>query len=450
MNSQPANAALHLQLTQYAEDFQELLARYNDLILRHEDLQTSHTKLTSASDILSNLSLSVDDPCRTATTAEGQCATRVLQDAASHDALTGLPNLAFFRLLADERITRAWRGGARTTLMHVVLDRVQWIKDLDGDVCADAAVLAASQRLQEQIRGCDLIARVAFDTFVVLVMGSGNEAALNAIEKRMMQALALPMLFHKKSITLSARIGRAHFPQDGIDTAALLANAETSLLQCPRVTSSEYFLHEDFTQALARQELHLAYQPHLASDHACPWPTCEAQLRWRHPLLGDLAWQDFCEQAGDKHSIVAASIWVLKTACETLEMWQTQGLRGITMVINISPTQLRSDAFTAAMVETLATTTIPPHRLELMLSSPQNLRFPGIDVNYLRELRKLGVKISICNNNEITRFKLIGDHEEVSTEAYNKRQPMLGSTFMTWALTQQDDCEALNTMRLGA
>ena len=416
-------------------------------------------------------------------------AKRILLDTACHDALTGLIQLSAFCDLADERIKKAWHGGARVTLMFAALDRLQWIKDTEGDACADAVVMAASTRLQEQIRGCDLLARVAFDKFVILLRGPSNAADLHKIATRITESIAQPILFHKKTLFLRMRIGQARFPQDGIDTSMLLNHAEAALKPSPKGASSDHFMNHEFSRALARRELYLAYLPHVASHDPSQLLACEAQLRWRHPLLGDLAWQDFCEQAESKPFDVHASIWVLKTACETLSMWHAEGLNEITMVLNISPIELRSKHFTAALVETLTTSQINPLHLELTLSAAQNLMFPGIDLNYLRELRQLGVKIGIRNKhightsltqvnepaevsrtlerrvasgaaldlewvgdsfNEVTRFELLDDHEELTRKTYRKGQPMLGSTFMNWALAQQVRYDAHNDPGLSA
>ena len=241
MSSLQTTAPLERQLTQYAEDFQELLARHTDLQLRFEHLQTSHARLTAAGQIWSNLGRPANDTCPTLSATEIQRAVRTLHATACHDPLTGLHNLSYFSELVDERIARALgglSGGTRFTVMHVALYRLQWIRDVDGAECADAAIVAASARLQTQIRGCDLLARVAFDKFVILVSGPVNEVELDEIEKRISRVLALPTPFHKKKLVLRARIGRARFPQEGIDATTLLAHAEAALEPFPKIGHS--------------------------------------------------------------------------------------------------------------------------------------------------------------------------------------------------------------------
>ena len=414
-------------------------------------------------------------------------AERILLDTACHDPLTGLANLALFRSLADERITRAWRGGARITLIYVELDGLQWIKDVDGDACADSVVVASSIRIQEQIRGCDSIARAGFDKFTILLIGPTTESDLINIETRLKDALAMPIPFRKKTLGIRAHIGRARFPQDGIDTAMLLTNAETALKQSHQIISTEHFMETLFTQALARKELYVAYLPHFSSEDPSQLLACEVQLRWNHPLLGNIAWQDFCEHESARCTNVAANIWALKTACETLVSWHAGALGEVTMVLNITPFQLRSATFTNALVEALKNTRINPNSLELTLSEAQNLKFPGIDVNYLRELRKLGVKVSIRTSHvnridltqtvmppktrlpierrialstplaleliqdrltAITRFELVGNHEELITLTYRKGQAMQGSTFHNWALNQNIRYDTSNAIGL--
>ena len=389
-------------------------------------------------------------------------AERTVLDSAYHDALTGLPCLPLFQDLTHERIARAWRGGPRVTLLYIALDHLQWIKDIDGQGCADAVVMATSNRLQEQIRGCDMVARAGFDRFVVLLLGPRSEAELVNIAARMTDSLAAPIVIRKKSVVIHVRIGSARFPQEGIDAPMLLAHAEAQVLLNQPAVCPTVFLENEFNQALSRQELHLAFQPHgKTGSNDSTGISCEAQARWQHPLLGDLAWQDFSEQAAPDHASVNVGIWILKNAGEQLAVWQSQGIHGLTVVINIGPAHLRSDAFTAALIDVTSHTRLSDNWLELTLGAAQNPQFPGIDVNYLRALRTFGVRVSMRNtpvNNtlaqqdrrvpsttedldaqsvqEVTRLDLTDTGEQRVTRTFRKAAPLSAPALYQWVIEQ--------------
>ncbi len=86
-----------------------------------------------------------------------------LAHQASHDALTGLPNRAFFesRLLGAMREAR----DSQTQMAVLFLDsnRFKAINDEQGHAAGDAVLIAIAQRLRAQLREGDTVARLGGD-----------------------------------------------------------------------------------------------------------------------------------------------------------------------------------------------------------------------------------------------------------------------------------------------
>src|SRR3546814_5299416 len=65
---------------------------------------------------------------------------------------------------------------------------------------------------------------------------------------------------------------------------------------------------------------------------------CEALIRWRHPVLGDISPGEFIPIAESISMIGPISEWVLAQACNAAAQWPGD----VRVAVNISPALLRS------------------------------------------------------------------------------------------------------------
>jgi EAL domain-containing protein (putative c-di-GMP-specific phosphodiesterase class I) len=121
----------------------------------------------------------------------------------------------------------------------------------------------------------------------------------------------------------------------------------------------------------------------------------ETVLRWRHPELGLLSPDSFialCETTG---LIVPIGEWALRTACAQLRRWQDGGLPGLRASVNLSVRQLQQSDFVQLVSEILGQSGIAPQTLELELTESMAMQSDVDTLAKLRELKRLGVRISI-------------------------------------------------------
>src|SRR5256885_15397429 len=98
----------------------------------------------------------------------------------------------------------------------------------------------------------------------------------------------------------------------------------------------------DLRQALAQSQFELHYQPQftLAGEVI----GAEALLRWRHPERGLVPPGMFIAVAEESEIIVPLGMWVIRTACEQLAIWQKDArLRHLQVAVNVSARQFRQD-----------------------------------------------------------------------------------------------------------
>jgi diguanylate cyclase (GGDEF)-like protein/PAS domain S-box-containing protein len=338
-------------------------------------------------------------------------AEKELSNLAYHDTLTGLPNRRLLEDRAEQALSTARRDGTGVSVMYLDLDRFKPINDSLGHEIGDIVLQLTSERLRQCMREGDTVARVGGDEFVILTQGSSLDEDLEEIGKKVTNALSAPIVVGEHELLIGGSIGCARFPQDGNDIATLLHRADVAMYVAKRSGGSHFSLFDasmvakpsidgislgaELWLALERQELSLVYQPQVASNGDNTLLGCEALLRWRHPILGDIPPAKFIPIAEKNGAIIPIGAWVLKTACQQLQAWKTKGLGGISMSVNVSARQLRSESFETMLASVLKETGVNPAMLELEITESEIMMYQDENACRLQPLRALGIKIAI-------------------------------------------------------
>ena len=148
---------------------------------------------------------------------------------AQHDFLTGLPN----RVLLTERLSQAiglaHRHRKQVALLFLDLDNFKRINDTLGHVIGDQLLQLVADRLTACVRATDTVCRQGGDEFVILLAEIEQPQDAAHIAEKLRVALAVPHFIggHELHVTLS--IGISVFPDDGIDVATVMQNADTAM-----------------------------------------------------------------------------------------------------------------------------------------------------------------------------------------------------------------------------
>ncbi|WP_223632571.1 GGDEF domain-containing protein [Rhodobacter sp. TJ_12] len=169
---------------------------------------------------------------KSAVLGELQALTRRLEEArreaeseALSDPLTGLANRRAFDAALD-RALKVWsRGGRSFALLHLDLDFFKQVNDTRGHAAGDAVLAAAAQRLSEETRRSDLVARVGGDEFMIILRGPVSVERVRGLCERLIDRLQAPIPFEGAECHVSASIG-AVIANDGFaaETGGLDAN----------------------------------------------------------------------------------------------------------------------------------------------------------------------------------------------------------------------------------
>jgi diguanylate cyclase (GGDEF)-like protein len=145
---------------------------------------------------------------------------------ASHDRLTGLPNRLLLEAHGEKLIENFKRYRRGFAVFFLDLDKFKPVNDTHGHQAGDAVLRYVSARLTEVIRGTDIAARVGGDEFVILAEGSGSDEAAEVVAGKLLAAIASPVPYKEKELSLGVSIGISLCPENGTDMNTLLAKAD--------------------------------------------------------------------------------------------------------------------------------------------------------------------------------------------------------------------------------
>ncbi len=132
------------------------------------------------------------------------------------------------------------------------------------------------------------------------------------------------------------------------------------------------------------------YQP-LVNLKSSRISTCEALLRWNHPLRGTVSPIDIIPVAEDMGLIVDLGRWILRKACMECMKWP----EGVSVAVNFSPQQFHQRDVLSEVRYALEVSGLPAHRLEIEITESSLLRNTQLTHDVLSQLSAIGVRISL-------------------------------------------------------
>jgi diguanylate cyclase (GGDEF)-like protein len=157
---------------------------------------------------------------------------RRIEELAYQDPVTDLPNRRSFELLGDRALALAARQNWTVALLFIDLDRFKQVNDRHGHAAGDRVLLRVAERLQQEVRRGDLLARFGGDEFVLLLQDSSVEGAEAAVD-RVRELLRRPFSVERSgtgvTVEIAGSIGYALYPRDGSELAQLVARADEAM-----------------------------------------------------------------------------------------------------------------------------------------------------------------------------------------------------------------------------
>ncbi len=258
---------------------------------------------------------------------------------ATHDDLTGLPNLTFFNEQLESVLNDAAQKSYEVALLIVDLDRFQVINETIGYFGGNVMLQEVSQRIQRSLRKTDLIARLGGDEFAVLINPVVARGHIHTISNNIATSVQEPLAVDNQPTDIGVSIGVSLYPQHASNSLELIESARAAMLFSKSSGTSVQFYDPEnikfatedihiiglLQRGVQNQQLSILYQPQISlSDMRLK--SVEALIRWDHPKYGMLDPSHFIPYAERAGLIFEINLWLIDEIFSILIRWEEQNL----------------------------------------------------------------------------------------------------------------------------
>jgi diguanylate cyclase (GGDEF)-like protein len=323
---------------------------------------------------------------------------------ARHDPLTGLPNRRFFvETLGEVLLTT--NSDSRSAVLMLDLDGFKSINDAYGHAVGDHALIEFAQRISAVMRAGAVFVRIGGDEFAVIVPNIKSLDDLTALARRIVTAVAEPILIGQISTSVGVGIGIAIAPSDGMNPEIMVQRADRALYRakaegrsCIRFFEPDMDAHverrvaieTELRAAVAAKTIVPYYQP-LVAFEGRRVVGFEALARWKSDKFGWVSPDLFIKVAEEIGIISELGDQLLRQACLDARAWPPE----LTLAFNISAVQLRDPTIGLRVLAILAETGFSPRRLELEITETALVDNIKIAQAVTGQLRQAGVRIAL-------------------------------------------------------
>ncbi|MBD2256099.1 EAL domain-containing protein [Pseudanabaena sp. FACHB-2040] len=329
-----------------------------------------------------------------------------------YDRLTGLPNQTLWIEHLEQALVHAQQKSDQAVAVLLIgLDRFQIINDSLGRAAGDRLLIAVAQRLEAYIQPIGIIARLQEDEFAVLLEDVKSIDDLVSIAQGIQQLLSDSFNFENQGVFVTASIGIAWSQEGHACPEDLLYDADTAMHQAKNQGKDRYEIFDigvrveaisrlrletDLRLALERQEFQIYYQP-IVSLKTSKLTGFEALLRWQHPEQGMIFPTQFIPLAEETGLINPIGEWVLRQACQQLQIWQQRFPVSppLTISVNLSTQQITQPDLVEQVRQILDETGVNPNSVKLEITESIIMENPETAIAVLKQLKQLGLELCV-------------------------------------------------------
>jgi diguanylate cyclase (GGDEF)-like protein/PAS domain S-box-containing protein len=335
-------------------------------------------------------------------------AEEMVSHLADHDPLTDLPNRRFIKRYLDEYVNETGNEQKILGFLLLDLDRFKVINDSLGHQAGDLLLQSVADRLKNSVPETNIISRIGGDEFIILIPYMAEEDDALHDCRKILKAFEEPFTIYDQKFTITTSIGVSMFPHHGNDLNALIKSADLAMYRSKEKGRNCYSIFSAnlkqraidrldkevlLREALENNEFIVHYQPKI-DIHTGYIYGMEALIRWKKDE--QIYYPDsFIPIAEETGLIVPIGEWVLRQACYDCSSWHKQGLKHLSISVNLSPQQFRKNNLETVIGDVLQETGLDPSALELELTESTIMQDPDNAASILNHLKSLGVRLSI-------------------------------------------------------
>lgn len=328
------------------------------------------------------------------------------------DLLTGLYNHTYFIEQADKMISRAVDGQVKGSLLHIMLDKYDEIKDNVGISGRDFVLTDIATLLKEKVGGLGLLARFEGPVFTLLLNNADQsqaEKVAGGICKLVQNHISE---VNEKSITATVSIGITNINETTSNLQDCLTRAEKGALAAEK-SGGDQFSHfnpaiEELAEkeqmgvwankikiALKENKFHLLYQP-VVSLRGEPGAHYEVLVRMSDEDGNEVLPAEFLPAAEDVGLINYVDRWIIAHVFMLLAERMKNGT-ATRFFIKLSPGSLTDLEFLPWVTERIKSLRIDADSLVFTLSEATALNYLKQAKATFQGLRSINCRVGLEN-----------------------------------------------------
>jgi len=336
---------------------------------------------------------------------------RELQYAATHDALTELPNRSHLEREVDRVAALSAQHGGSAAVVVLDLDGFKYVNDSRGHAVGDALLVKVASLLRGALRPGDVAGRLGGDEFAVVLANVHPVEAVDLANQLLALLRAHALVVHDgKLIRVSASVGVA-FTSPGLPRSAhdLIIDADVAMYEAKdagrdrlAVTSttdprqddlrSRHEWVERIRDALDNHRFVLLAQPihALVEDPTERYELLLRMVDHDAQLIPPGLFLPTAERTG---LIAQIDRWVVGEACQLLGQWQAAG-RDVSFEVNVSGPSMGDPELLAVIRAGLTGITRPGSLVVEVTETAAIVDLPRAQA-FAHQLAGLGIRLAL-------------------------------------------------------
>ena len=328
---------------------------------------------------------------------------------AYHDTLTGLYNRASFEELLERSLLSAQRDKTKFAVLFIDLDRFKIINDTLGHDIGDKVLIQVAKRLETILRKSDVISRWGGDEFVVILRDTLSESFVATVAKKIIAWVKEPIAIDHYTLSVTASIGIALYPDDAEDSQTLIKYADSAMYQAKESGKNSFYFYTSalsgevqkrlqidlaLQNALEKNEIYMVFQPQYSlKDNKIV--SVEALVRWESDTLGFVPPDKFIPIAEESGFIIALGYFTFEESCKKYKQMKDSGVTFEQIAINVSTIQFREKDLIKRFLSILSRYDLQASEIEIEITERFFMKNTENNIKILQKFREYGFTISI-------------------------------------------------------
>jgi diguanylate cyclase (GGDEF)-like protein/PAS domain S-box-containing protein len=333
-------------------------------------------------------------------------AERKIERMARYDEMTQLFNRAWFkenveRVLADP--VESQKG--HCALFAIDVDDFKSINDTYGHATGDELLIALAANLNKLGKRNVMICRHGGDEYSVFAWRLKDAAAAAALAGRIVALGNATYDLSNCRYNAALSLGYATSRTGEVDFQTLMIRADLALYarkadkslphrayeeELDRQQRERMQLKSDLGTAIRDGALTLVYQPQIDMKRG-RLASCEALIRWSHPVLGPISPSVFVPIAEQMGIVSDMTRFVIAESARACASWSG----GIGVSVNLSAIDFEQDGLAEYILDSLKAAGLDPSRFEVEITESAAIKGEARVKRVLNSLRQCGVRVAL-------------------------------------------------------